>query len=123
MGFQGLARFAECPRTEGVFACPDLSGLGQSTHHACTSPCPPPQGITGIRSAQCGANVRMALQRLWLHEHLRVYGDRLACEADAIWLREALLDIMRSKFDCREDYHELFDHDKEVLFGELVLKR
>lgn len=70
-----------------------------------------------IRSEQCGANVRGALQRLWLHEHLRVYGDRLVDAGDAQWLREALLEIMRSKFDCRQEYGELFDPDKEVVFG------
>jgi hypothetical protein len=73
--------------------------------------------MTQVRPAQCGANVRSALQRLWLHEHLRVYGDRLVDGGDAAWLRGALLDVMRARFDCRQEYAELFDPDKEVIFG------
>jgi hypothetical protein len=71
-----------------------------------------------IRPQQCGANLRGTLQRLWLHEHLRVYGDRLVDSRDAKWLRGMLLEVLGAKFDCRSSYEELFDPEKEVVFGE-----
>lgn len=76
------------------------------------------QGITSIRSPQCGANVRATLARLWAHEHARVYGDRLVDAADARWLEGLLVDVMRSKLEWRGAAGELFGAEGGVLFGE-----
>lgn len=86
-------------------------------------PCVPTQGVTSIRPPQCGANVRGTLQRLWLHEHLRVYGDRLACAPDAAWLRGELARVARARFGWQEDADQLFGPDEEVVFGEAGWRR
>lgn len=57
--------------------------------------------MTCIRPRACGANVRGALSRLWLHEHARVYGDRLVDAADVAWLCGLLSDVARAKLECR----------------------
>jgi hypothetical protein len=102
----------------GGALAPPYGGLLSAARRAARRPPPPPQGFTQIRPQQCGANVRGALQRLWLHEHLRVYADRLVDAADGAWLRRALLEVAAAKFDWRCSYEELFDPDKEVVFGE-----
>ncbi len=74
------------------------------------------QGLLSIRPAQCGMDVRGVLTRLWLHEHLRVFGDRLNCAEDAQWLQQLLAKLLTSKFDYKTDPEELFEHEA-VMFG------
>uniref|UniRef100_A0ABD2X5S3 Dynein heavy chain 7, axonemal n=1 Tax=Trichogramma kaykai TaxID=54128 RepID=A0ABD2X5S3_9HYME len=47
-----------------------------------------------------------ALKRLWVHEILRVYGDRLVDEADTIWLVELIRQVLRKQMD--ENMNKLF---------------
>jgi hypothetical protein len=51
---------------------------------------------------------RSALVQLWLHEHLRVYGDRLVEPADLHQLQARLHELLRGRFDWRQDFDELF---------------
>lgn len=74
------------------------------------------QGILNIRPAQCGMDVRGVLTRLWVHEHLRVFGDRLVCAADVNWLRQLIHELLASKFDSRQEFTELFEH-RSIMFG------
>lgn len=79
------------------------------------------QGVCRVRAAQCGANVRGALARLWAHEHLRVYGDGLADAEGAAWLREQLAAALRAKFGWRAaDCDALLAEEAQVVFGDCL---
>ena len=49
-----------------------------------------------------------SLKRLWTHEVLRVYYDRLVDDSDRAWLINFLKSTMKSEFDTNFD--ELFQH-------------
>ena len=48
------------------------------------------------------------LKRLWTHEVMRVYYDRLVDSSDRSWLVEDIIKIMKSDFET--DFHVLFKH-------------
>lgn len=46
------------------------------------------------------------MKRLWVHEVLRVYGDRLVDDSDANWLAEEIRRTLSYRMD--EDMNKLF---------------
>ena len=48
-----------------------------------------------------------AMKRLWVHEILRVYGDRLVDDADRIWLVSAVHDVSKDRLG--EDVDVIFE--------------
>jgi len=77
------------------------------------------QGIMQIRSAHCGADVRSTLTRLWYHEQLRVYGDRLATASDSDWLEELLDEQVRVAFGVRGGVPGLLE-GRDSVFGDFM---
>ena len=63
-------------------------------------------------------DVRGMLTRLFVHEHMRVFGDRLVYAEDVEWLQQKLTQLLRVKFDSKLDAQQLF-HEKPTLFGKL----
>lgn len=47
-----------------------------------------------------------AMKRLWVHEILRVYGDRLVDDTDRIWLVSAIHEVSKSRLG--EDVNLIF---------------
>jgi hypothetical protein len=63
-------------------------------------------------------DVRGTLQKLFVHEHLRVYGDSLVSSDDLSWLEQLLWRLLRPKFDCRLTQDQVAGDT--LLFGEWV---
>lgn len=49
----------------------------------------------------------LAMKRLWVHEILRTYNDRLVDEEDRNWLVSLLHEVLRDEFDV--DMDKVFD--------------
>ncbi len=64
-----------------------------------------PGFLLGDSSVMNDVNV---LKRLWVHEVMRVYYDRLVDDSDRAWLVKNLKEVMQSDFDTSFD--ELFTH-------------
>lgn len=60
----------------------------------------------------------LAMKRLWVHEILRTYNDRLVDEEDRNWLVSLLHEVLRDEFDV--DMDKVFDRLLEP--GEVYVK-
>lgn len=56
------------------------------------------------------------MRRLWVHEVLRVYGDRLTDDTDKQWLFENICQVTENELHSnpKELFSRLLEPDKEV---------
>ena len=53
---------------------------------------------------QCGREPKPVLTRLWVHENMRVFQDRLVDTADKTYLQRLLHALLKSRFDTKLSY-------------------
>ena len=53
---------------------------------------------------QCGRDPKAVLTRLWLHENMRVFEDRLVDNEDRSYLQHLLHGLLKSRFDTSSSY-------------------
>lgn len=53
---------------------------------------------------QCGRDAKGVLARLWLHENMRVFGDRLVGSQDRSYLQRLLHSLLKARFDTSKTY-------------------
>lgn len=53
---------------------------------------------------QCGRDPKAVLTRLWQHENMRVFQDRLVDSEDRGYLQRLLHGLLKSRFDTRLSY-------------------
>eukprot|EP01052_Picozoa_sp_SAG31_P002976 SAG31_NODE_109_length_24587_cov_111.480848_7_plen_3254_part_00 len=75
------------------------------------------QGILMIRPSCC-SNATTAI-RLWAHECMRVFHDRLIDAEDQKYFKELLLELIQMKFSKSWDYDETFV-DSHIIFGDYL---
>ncbi|DBA83803.1 TPA: hypothetical protein ACH3X1_006326, partial [Trebouxia sp. C0004] len=74
------------------------------------------QGILMIKARQCGRDPKAVLTRLWQHENMRVFQDRLVDSEDRGYLQRLLHGLLKSRFDTRLSYEEWFEQ-QNIAFG------
>jgi dynein heavy chain, axonemal len=77
------------------------------------------QGITSIHPASCGTDAKETLAKLWLHENLRAFHDRLVTASDQTYLTQLLHSFLAPRFGCRDSYSDIFEAETPLLFGTL----
>ena len=75
------------------------------------------QGILLIKPGNC--TEKEVLTKLWAHENLRVFHDRLINDEDKKWLMEMMHQMLRGRFSVSETYEEYFEADP-IMFGDYL---
>ena len=58
--------------------------------------------------------------KLWMHECLRVFHDRLINSEDKLWFTKMVCELTNVYFRCRFEHDELFTGQGHLLFGDLL---
>jgi dynein heavy chain len=75
------------------------------------------QGVLMVIPGNC--RDKTSLARLWMHECMRVFHDRLIDESDQQYFKELLVEVMQSCFSMSIDYEETFVNSS-ILFGDYL---
>ena len=73
------------------------------------------QGILLIRPDQC--KTRDVMTRLWVHESMRVFHDRLICVEDKEYYKQMVAQLVKKNFSGGPTYDELFV-ERNIIFGD-----
>ena len=75
------------------------------------------QGILLVRHGQCPD--REALTRLWVHETMRVFHDRLVDDPDRQWFRDLVFEMLKGKFHVAEGPEHFFVQ-RDIMFADFL---
>jgi dynein heavy chain len=77
------------------------------------------QGVLMIKSSKCQSPD--LFKKLWVHESMRVFYDRLINEEDQIWFEELMCELLGRFFSSPTDHEAMFgDRDHPLLFGDFL---
>eukprot|EP00873_Tetraselmis_striata_P045243 jgi/Tetstr1/465507/TSEL_010176.t1 len=76
------------------------------------------QGILMLRPGDCGSKEMMT--RLWAHESLRVYHDRLIDNADKTYFKGILVELIGKNFETSLTFDDLFGEGQLLCFGDFL---
>jgi dynein heavy chain len=75
------------------------------------------QGVLMIKEKNCpDAKV---MTKLWMHESMRVFCDRLIDDQDRNYFKQMVLEIVKRKFSMELDFHEIFVTNP-IIFGDYL---
>eukprot|EP00825_Cyclidium_porcatum_P006754 TRINITY_DN1337_c0_g1_i4.p1 TRINITY_DN1337_c0_g1~~TRINITY_DN1337_c0_g1_i4.p1 ORF type:complete len:1759 (+),score=318.71 TRINITY_DN1337_c0_g1_i4:667-5943(+) len=74
------------------------------------------QGILQVKPQSC--NNPESISRLWIHETLRVFSDRLVNQEDEVWFQKLIGDVISKQFKLGWNTDELFK--EQVLFTDIT---
>ena len=72
------------------------------------------QGVLMVTPGNCSNRQTMA--RLWAHEVMRVFHDRLVSAEDKTYFTTMVHELLKQRFDVRETHDEIFIETR-ILFG------
>jgi dynein heavy chain len=61
------------------------------------------------------------MTKLWIHETLRVFHDRLINNTDKKWFTELIADLIKNVFRAEYTHSDLFE-GKPLIFGDFMRK-
>ena len=76
------------------------------------------QGILMIQPGNCTG--REVMTRLWTHESMRVYHDRLINNEDKDYFKNILVELIGKNFDTALSYDDLFGEGEFLCFGDFL---
>ena len=75
------------------------------------------QGLLMIKPESCADKVTMT--RLWAHECMRVFHDRLIDEPDQKYFKDLIIELVQGQLGQSWDYEEVFE-DGHIMFGDYL---
>lgn len=64
-------------------------------------------------------NDKFIMIRLWVHETMRVFHDRLVSMEDRFWVTNYVTELINEVFKEKIEYKELFE-DRNIIFGDFM---
>eukprot|EP00727_Mastigamoeba_balamuthi_P003136 m51a1_g1282 putative dynein heavy chain axonemal (4140) ;mRNA; f:131088-144324 len=62
-----------------------------------------------------------AIMRLWMHECMRTFHDRLVCAEDRLFFTKLLIELLQRHFEVQLDHDAIFcDSDHPLMFGDFL---
>lgn len=75
------------------------------------------QGMLMASPQTC--NDKFIMIRLWVHETMRVFHDRLVSMEDRFWVTNYVTELINEVFKEKIEYKELFE-DRNIIFGDFM---
>ncbi|KAL0246019.1 hypothetical protein GEMRC1_007235 [Eukaryota sp. GEM-RC1] len=76
------------------------------------------QGLTMVESSHCPDTD--SLVKLWCHESMRVFHDRLTNNDDRLWFKKHLLELAKRHLSVFWEYEEVYEGETPLIFTDLL---